>query len=932
MSKEDFFQRANLDYLEDMYARFQKDPGSVNDELRHFFTGFDLARTQIEIQRDTGAIHREVLPAVLGADSSSMDYSSIPVDDQSKVVELIEGYRRMGHQNADLSPLGSRERSAKLDLFTYGLREDQRHQSYYTGSLFGPEKAPLGEIIDFLEETYCGRVGVELTSIEDVEELRWLQRKVESSRNKTEFSRQEKLAIYEGLYRAEGFEKFLHTRFVGQKRFSLEGLDSLVPLLNGMVEQAGVEGIEEIFLGMAHRGRLNVLTNIFKKPYQAVFAEFDGENLGVDGDGDVKYHMGYANEIPTGSGRNVYIALNPNPSHLELVNPVILGKCYSRQSTMGDQERKKVMPVLLHGDAAFAGQGINMEVLQLSRLEGYGVGGTLHVILDNQIGFTAEAHETRSTRYPTDLFKMAGCPVFHVNGDDPEAAVHAIRLAVEYRQKFGRDVAVDLIGYRRHGHNEGDEPMFTQPSMYSFIRKHATACKQYREQLVQSGFQDQELKDIETKVDQELEEGFDKARAHEPIKLRNEPRFGWQDIVKKDGEVHNTGVKLEILDQLVEKLSSIPEDLKANRKVRKFHEGRKESWQKDQVDWNFAESLAFGSTLLEGHPVRLSGQDVQRGTFTQRNVVLQSEDGGEYIPLNQLGEDQAQLTVYNSALSELAVLGFDYGFSLSNPNALVAWEAQFGDFANGAQSMVDNFISSAESKWNRHSGLVFLLPHGYEGAGPEHSSARLERWLQLCAEENLRVCNCTTPANYFHVLRRQVVHKDRKPLVLMTPKSLLRHRRAVSAREEFADSRHFEPILVGRPDGTRQKAESVTRVLAMSGKIYYDILEKLEESGAEGIELVRLEQIYPFPEQELSELIQGLPNLKEFVWVQEEKKNMGAWFFVEPRLRELLEARSLVPQYIGRKPGASPATGFAKVHGREQAEIVQRALEGMEQK
>ncbi|MBW7875320.1 MAG: 2-oxoglutarate dehydrogenase E1 component [Candidatus Cloacimonetes bacterium] len=928
MASEDFFQRANLDYLEQMYQKYQADPNSVDPDLRFFFQGFDVARTQIEVDVRTGQVQKTKTPLAFAQAVESSEYSSIPKDDQSKVIELIEAYRRLGHQNANLSPIGGKRALASLDLFTFGLHERQLDTEYFTGSLFGPDRASLREIISYLEDTYCGNVGVEMSSIEAVEEIRWLQRRIESTRNRMEFDLDAKLGIYRHLYAAEAFEKFLHSRFVGQKRFSLEGLDTVVPMLHALVEEAGEQGVQEIFLGMAHRGRLNVLTNVLGKPYQAIFTEFEGAGTGVVGDGDVKYHMGYSTEIRTRSNKEVYLALNPNPSHLELVNPVILGKVYSRQNTLGDHDKKRVIPLLLHGDAAFAGQGINMESLQLSRINGYQIGGSVHLILDNQIGFTAEALETRSTRYPTDLLKMAGCPVFHVNADNPEACVHAVRLAVEYRQKFHKDVAVDIIGYRRHGHNEGDEPAFTSPQMYSVIRNHPTVCTTYRNQLLQEGVDEARIAVIETSVNQALETQFEKAKRNEPVELKNTPRFGWEEITRQDKETRVTGVSEEKLNQIVEKLAFVPSEFKANRKVRQFHEQRASVWASDKVDWAFAESLAFASLLCSGFPVRLSGQDCQRGTFTQRNLVLRAEDGEKYVPLQELSEDQAPFFVYNSILSELAVLGFDYGYALNNPNTLVAWEAQFGDFSNGAQSMIDNFIASGESKWGRFSGLVMLLPHGYEGAGPEHSSARLERYLQLCAEDNMRVANCTTPANYFHILRRQVVLKDRKPLILMTPKSLLRHKRVVSERRAFFKDTVFQPVLVG--DDRGNKNSSASRLLVMSGKIYYDVLEALEALPVRPpIELIRIEQLYPFPEKEILEALAPMQNIKEVIWVQEEKMNMGGWGFVEPLLREILRERGLEPQYLGRKAGASPATGYSKVHAREQAEIVGKALSGL---
>ena len=931
MSNEGFFQQSNLQYFEKMYEEYKKDPNSVEDSLRHFFNGFDAAQTSIKVDVKTGRVTRSVPQEFLyDMEHSFVDGSQSTTGDlQERVFELISAYRKYGHLQARTNPLAEPELSRFLSLKEHGLSNEHLDQQFYAGSLPGSDRLPLRQIISQCEDAYCSSLAVEYVGIvQDVDEYRWLQNEVESDAVSDSLDPQQRSWIFGHLFAADAFESFLHRKYVGQKRFSLEGLDSMIPMLHAALDELAISGAREVILGMAHRGRLNVLTNVLGKPHEQVMAEFEG--LGATsskGDGDVKYHLGYYNEVNTFSGRKVTMVLNPNPSHLELVNPVIQGKVYSRQKVLDDVNKEQVIPILIHGDAAFAGQGINMETLQLSQMRGYAVGGIVHIVADNQVGFTADPHQSRSTRYSTDLFKMADCPVFHANADDPDAAVRAIRMACKYRQKFKKDVCIHLLGYRRYGHNEGDEPSFTQPLMYAKIKKHPRVTKLYREKLVTNKLVESTVLDgVETDISKHLDNQYESVTAKniKPIERNLEP--GWDEVWEEDLQKRKTGVALEVLNNLVDRISTLPDSFDFNKKMVKFTHSRLQNWDSDRIDWAFAEALCFGSLLLEKKRVRLSGQDSKRGTFSQRNLVLYSQkDGSEYIPLNNIAEDQQSICVFNSMLSELAVLGFEYGFALGNPDTLVMWEAQFGDFANGAQAMMDVFIASGESKWQVQNGLVMLLPHGYEGQGPEHSSARLERYLQLCASYNLRVCNTTTPANYFHVLRRQVMKKDRKPLVLMTPKVLLRLRNCISRREDFDSDKVFLKVITG--DGTSSlSCDKVKRLIFCSGKLFYELLEYREKNSIDDVELVRLEQLYPFPYKTILNVIRAYPNLVDTKWVQEERKNMGAWTFVESRFRELITDVNLVPSYVGRGEGASPSSGYAHVHREGQAKLIEDAF------
>jgi 2-oxoglutarate dehydrogenase E1 component len=895
---------ASSDYVEELHRQWLENPASLSEEWQLFFAGFDLGISP------TGAVASE-----RGAN-------------QSKVASLIFAYRNIGHLLAYLDPLRDPPETVEaLELATFDLSEDNLDDVFDTGHLGGPGKATLREILTVLRDTYCRTIGVEYLHLQDRDLRRWLQGEMEPTRNRPELDRDKKLRILGQLIDAELFETFTHSRYQGQKRFSLEGADSLIPALHQFIETAADTGAEEIVIGMAHRGRLNVLANILGKPYSMIFHEFE-DNIRPDrygGDGDVKYHRGYSSDYQTTSGKTVHLSLTANPSHLEAVDPVVEGRVRAKQRRHDDTElRVKVLPLLIHGDAAFAGQGLVAETLNLSQLKGYQTGGTVHIIVNNQIGFTTLPGDARSTRYPTDVAKMVEAPIFHVNGDDPEAVVHVIDLALRFRQKFGRDVVVDIVCYRRHGHNEGDEPAFTQPLMYQKIQNRPSTRSIYQLQL-------EGAHDITLDESTELTDGF-QGRMLEAFKDVKEScplpggevhAFGgnWIGLDKAYCfECSDTGVKHQALIEIARTLTTVPGGFHLNRKVERrlaaqFHavEGM------GAVDWALAELLAFGSLLTDGIPVRLSGQDSIRGTFSHRHAGwFDSKSGEIYVPLNNIRPNQARFCAYNSMLSEAAVLGFDYGYSLVEPNMLVIWEAQFGDFSNGAQVIIDQFITSAQDKWQRGSGIVLLLPHGYEGQGPEHSNAYLERYLMACAEDNIQVCNLSTPAQYFHVLRRQLKTDFRRPLVIMAPKSLLRHKRAVSPVEDLI-SGQFHEILDDPTPPQRSR-----RLVLCSGKVYYDLLAAREEQSIDDVAIVRIEQFYPFNDELFDRVISAYREAPEVFWVQEETSNRGGWNYMMPRLREVFPECDV--KYVGRGPSASPATGSAGVHREEQQAIVRRAL------
>lgn len=894
----------NAELFERNYTLWKKDPRSVTREWRIFFEGFDLgAGPQREI---SGVCDKE------------------QVLRQARVEELVHRYRDLGHLLACLDPLSSCPMDHPLlSLEAVGLTEEDLDRSFVVRRGQVPEEVPLREIVAQLRETYCRSVGVEYMHLQDPQERQWLQDRMEPNRNRPELSGDSRMRILHKLCQATIFEHYLNKKYLGQKRFSVEGAEVVIAMLDGLVQRAAEAGVEELILGMAHRGRLNVQVNILLKLYEHIFCEFednyDPESL--VGSGDVKYHKGYMADVATPAGRTLRIVLATNPSHLEAVNPVVEGMARARQDALEDLRGHLVLPVLIHGDAAFAGQGIVAETLNLSQLEGYKTGGTVHLVINNQIGFTTLPEDARSTRYSTDVAKMLMVPIFHVHGENPEAALHVMQLAFDYRRQFGKDVVVDVVCYRRYGHNEGDEPYFTQPRMYDRIRERPLLYRLYGEKLEREGVVSaEETERIVKGIEKCLDEAFESAHSGTcapPSTAFYEVWDGYGTQYRHDAM--DTAVPEAKLRSLAEKLRQIPEGFTVQSKLEKILDRRLECVNKGEgIDWANAESLAFASLLTEGVPIRLSGEDSRRGTFSQRHSVLTDPHSSEtHTPLNHLEKGQAPFRVYDSLLSENAVLGFEYGYSLTSPGTLALWEAQFGDFSNNAQVIIDQFLVSGESKWQRSSGLVLLLPHGFEGQGAEHSSARLERYLQLCAQDNLQVCYPTTPAQYFHLLRRQVKFPFRKPLVVMTPKSLLRHPLAVSRLSEFS-SGTFQEVL---DDG--EAASGPKRVLWCSGKIYYELLEKRREQGVDDTAILRVEQFYPFPLGRMKELASRYASASQWLWVQEEPENMGGWSFMRFRFSDELD-RDV--QYIGRAASPSPATGHFRKHKVEQASIIDKAL------
>ncbi|HXG82361.1 MAG TPA: 2-oxoglutarate dehydrogenase E1 component [Sphingomicrobium sp.] len=861
-------------------------------------------------------------------------------DDSIRAMMLIRTYRVRGHLAARLDPLGLHRSELPADLTPayHGFSEGDLDRKIHLGGTLGFEAASIRQILPVLQATYCGPVGFEYMHINDLEERKFIQDRIESPEETIRFTPEGKRSILEKVIHGEQWEKFLAKKYVGTKRFGLDGGESMIPALEAIIKYGGQYGIKEIDIGMAHRGRLNVLCNVMGKPYRAIFHEFAGgatNPADVGGSGDVKYHLGTSTDREF-DGNKVHLSLLPNPSHLEAVDPVVLGKARAVQTITGDEEGDTVLPLLLHGDAAFAGQGIVAECFGFSGLPGYETGGTIHFVINNQVGFTTSPQFARSSPYPSDIAKSVQAPILHVNGDDPEAVTFACKLAIEYRQIFNRDIVIDMWCYRRFGHNEGDEPSFTQPLMYEAIRKHPPISQIYGERLIREGIVDQKWIDEATaKFTHYLESEFEAGANYLPNKADwFEGR--WQGLGRPGEPVDarrnvNTAISEEQYGRLAELLTTVPDGLNIHKTLGRILEAKKKALDEGEgIDWATAEALAFGSLVEDGYCVRLSGQDSGRGTFSQRHAVWTDQKSGEkYIPLRQIndGADKGpRFEVRDSPLSEFGVLGFEYGYSLADPRALVLWEAQFGDFANGAQTIMDQFIAAGEAKWLRASGLVMLLPHGFEGQGPEHSSARLERYLQLCAEDNIQVANCTTPANYFHILRRQMLRDFRKPLVMMTPKSLLRHRLAVSKKEDFIGEGHFRRIL---SDLNPPAAGETRRLVLCSGKLAYELMEARDAAGDTGTEIVRLEQLYPFPGEPLVKRLQAMPKLEELVWAQEEPKNNGAWHFAEDELEGCLAEAGFKgkrARYAGRAASASPATGLAKRHAAEQAALIADAL------
>ncbi|RZK41162.1 MAG: 2-oxoglutarate dehydrogenase E1 component [Pedobacter sp.] len=909
MDNLSYLNGANAEYIESLYQSYKEDPNSVEFGWQKFFEGFDFGR---------------------GAEAANVP-NETPEHflQEINVLNLINGYRQRGHLFTKTNPVRERRKHLPtLSIENFGLSQNDLNTVFNSSIELGIGPAKLQDIVAFLEQTYCGSIGVEYKYVRTPEILKWLETKMESERNTPKLSIEEKKRVLNKLNEAVVFENFLGTKFLGQKRFSLEGAEAVIPALDSVIEKGSKLGIEEFVIGMAHRGRLNILANIMQKTYKEIFAEFEGKGYSADSPfgGDVKYHLGYSTDVTTNDGKNVHLSLCPNPSHLETVNAVVEGMTRSKIDFKYNGDDSRIAPILIHGDASVAGQGIVYEVIQMAGLDGYKTGGTIHLVINNQIGFTTNYKDARSSTYCTDIAKVTLSPVFHVNGDDVEALVYAINLAMEYRQKYRNDVFIDILCYRRFGHNEADEPKFTQPLLYKAIEKHANPRDIYIDKLTKTGELEAGLaKEMEKAFKGLLQERLNEAK--EITSTYSDVKFGgaWADMrlaTASDFETSpDTSVKKSTLLEVAKRISTLPKEKKFFKKIEKLFEERNKMATSTHIfDWAMGEQLAYGTLLAEGKRVRLSGQDVKRGTFSHRHAVLTLEDSEEeYTPLSNISDQQATFDIYNSHLSEYGVLGFEYGYAMANPNALTIWEAQFGDFFNGAQIVVDQYIASSETKWQRANGLVMLLPHGYEGQGPEHSSARIERFMELCADYNMQVTNCTTPANFFHALRRQFKRDFRKPLVVFSPKSLLRHPLCVSPLSDFVDGKFNEVI-----DDTNVKPEDVKRVVFCSGKIYYDLLETQKANKKGDVALVRVEQLYPTPVDQMEAVYKGYKNAEDAVWVQEEPENMGAWPYLLRRLRKTSFGQMEV---ISRKESSSTATGFAKQHANQQAYILATAFD-----
>ena len=898
MDKFSFLGSLHTGWVEEMYDKYLQDPQSIEEEWSNFFQGFDFAK-EVYTEEDVPQVFQK----------------------EFKVINLIDAYRKSGHLFTKTNPVRERRKyTPTLDYKNFGLEELDLDVEFQAGDLIGIGPSTLKEIIEHLEKVYCQSIGIEYMYIRDPQEIDWIKNRLHQNSNTPKFDTNQKKHILHKLNQAVVFENFLHKKFVGQKRFSLEGAESLIPALDALVEHSSELGVEEFVVGMAHRGRLNVLANIFNKTYKEIFSEFEGklyedENIA----GDVKYHLGFTSIQKCNNGNEIKLNLTPNPSHLEAVNPVVEGIARAKLDKEYKGDVDKILPILLHGDAALAGQGVVYEVIQMAQLDGYQTGGTIHIAVNNQVGFTTNYHDARSSTYCTDVAKVTLSPVLHVNGDDVEAVVHALQLAVEYRQKYHKDVFIDLLCYRKYGHNEGDEPRFTQPLLYESISKHKNPREIYKEKLMNDGvFEAGIAKELEQDFQNLLQDRFDEAKEIERAKITPFLKEEWKDINRNFEEnfegTTETNIAQKKLKDLAKYLYDVPHADKLFKKTRRLLSDRRKMVEEtNKLDWAMGELLAYATLLDEGHNVRLSGQDVERGTFSHRHAVLKVEQSEEEVcPLNNIS-DRSTFEAYNSLLSEYGVLGFDYGFSMARPNDLTIWEAQFGDFSNGAQIMLDQFISCAEDKWKVMSGLVMLLPHGYEGQGAEHSSARLERYLQLCAKYNMQIVNCTTPANFYHVLRRQLKRDFRKPLVIFTPKSLLRHPKCVSSIEDLADGK-FEGII----DDTIV-SKSVDKLVFCCGKIYYELLERREQDTSNNIVIIRIEQLFPLDKEYIKELIEKY-NAEELFWVQEEPENMGAWTFI------LSELRSFGIDVISRESSAATATGSSKTSAVEQKELIEKVF------
>ena len=961
--KTSFLNKSNSAFIERMYLKFINKEADLPESWKDYFEGIgdelnivakeingpswgpkknkvDIDELQKKIDQKENNLENKLVDR-----SEKFNYQLLANSNKDSIsaVSLIRAYRLRGHLLANLDPLGMRESDYLDELHPefYGFKKENYDKKIFLNGVINRKDATIKEILKFLKKTYCGNVGYEFMHISNPDERKWFRDRIEQDANALEFTKNGKEAILNKLVQAEGFEKFLATKYVGTKRFGLDGGESLIPALEQIIKISGQSQVKEVKIGMSHRGRLNVLANVLQKSYKRIFNEFAGEfgNTSDEGAGDVKYHLG-ASSNREFDGNSVHVSLTDNPSHLEAVNPVVLGQTRAKQFFHKDKERNKVIPILIHGDAAFAGQGVVAECFAMSGLPGHNTGGTIHIIVNNQIGFTTSPRFARSSPYPSDVAKMVDAPIIHANGDDPEAVVYAARIASEFRLKFNRDVVVDLICYRRFGHNEGDEPSFTQPLMYKKIRSHPTPVKVYGKKLIdQKVISDEDLENVIKKFKDLLDDQFKNAKDYKPKIAWFEGTWSAYKPEKGKDKRGVTGADTKKLLEISEKINSSSDDLNLHKTIVKILNNRKEAVRSgSNIDWSTAEALAFGSLLEEGYPVRLVGQDSGRGTFSQRHSVLRNQkDNSRYVPLNNISKNQKQFEVVDSFLSELAVLGFEYGYSLVEPNTLTLWEAQFGDFANGAQVVIDQFIASGERKWTRASGLVMLLPHGYEGQGPEHSSARLERFLQLCSNDNMQVMNCTTPANYFHALRRQMHRDFRKPLIMMTPKSLLRNKYCVSNLEDFSKSNTFHRILWDHAIDPQTKgfiklkeSSKIKKVILCSGKVYFDLLEAREKLKKDDVVLFRIEQLYPFPAKTLVKELKPYAENAKFFWCQEEPKNMGAWFSVRDYIQwtlDTIKANNNKISYIGRSPDASPATGYAKRHNSQQQEIIDKVFE-----
>ena len=970
-AQSSFLHGLNAAYIEELHARYQENPGSVDDQWRNFFAAvqddpqsvLDSARGPswarddwppvgngeevAAIDGDWRALEKHYAGRIAGfAQAGGVEASPAATlhatQDSIRALMMIRAYRVRGHLAADLDPLGLEKRAnhPELQPETYGFTGADYDRPIFLDKVLGLQMGTIRQIIAILEKTYCGHIGVEFMHISDPAQKSWIQQRIEGEDKGVSFTPEGKKAILNKLIEAETFEKFLDVKYTGTKRFGLDGGESLVPALEQIIKRGGQLGLREIILGMPHRGRLNILSNVMGKSHRAIFNEFKGGSANpddVEGSGDVKYHLGASSDREF-DGNRVHLSLTANPSHLEIVDPVVLGKVRAKQDQYNDEARNTVLPLLLHGDAAFAGQGVVAECFGLSGLKGHRTGGSIHFIVNNQIGFTTAPHNSRSSPYPSDVARMIAAPILHVNGDDPEAVVYVSKVAIEFRQRFSKPVVVDLFCYRRHGHNEGDEPSFTQPLMYRKINAHPFVSEIYAKRLVaEEVISDGVAGQMENDFKSHLQGEFDSADSYKPNKADwLDGRWSAIGFAEEGARRGDTSIKRDTLVELGCQLTKIPKNFHIHKTIARLLKRRRDMIDTGRgIDWAMAEHLAFATLLYEGFPVRLSGQDSERGTFSQRHsVLIDQDDERRYTPLQHVAPDQGRFEVTNSMLSEEAVLGFEYGYSVAEPMALTLWEAQFGDFVNGAQVVIDQFISAGERKWLRMCGLVLLLPHGYEGQGPEHSSARLERFLQLSAEDNWQIANCTTPANYFHVLRRQLHRKFRKPLIIMTPKSLLRHKRVVSNLDEFADGSTFHRVLWDdaqhRPDQKIKLVEDakIRRVVMCSGKVYFDLHEERERRGLNDLYIMRLEQLYPFPARALiTEL--GRFGEAEMIWCQEEPKNMGPWTFIEPNIEWVLEhigAKFKRPRYVGRSSSAATATGLASRHKHEQEQLVDEAL------